>query len=53
MATLAQQRRPAQVRRSWRRNITVGQVLIWIVLSLVFLAVAYPFFYVLSLAVMP
>jgi putative aldouronate transport system permease protein len=30
-----------------------GQVLIWSVLCLVFLAVAYPFFYVLSLAVMP
>ena len=39
--------------QSWRRRVTLGQVLIWIVLSLIFVVVAYPFFYVLSLAVMP
>lgn len=38
---------------SWKRRVTFGQVLIWLVLSVVFVVVAYPFFYVLSLAVMP
>ncbi len=39
--------------KSWNRTFTPGQVVIWAVLSLIFIAVAYPFFYVLSLAVMP
>ena len=37
----------------WKRQVTFGQVLIWLVLSVIFVIVAYPFFYVLSLAVMP
>ena len=39
--------------RSWRRKYTFGQLAICFVLSLVFIAMAYPFFYTLSLAVMP
>jgi putative aldouronate transport system permease protein len=39
--------------RFWRRRFTIGQALIYFVLSLVFVAMAYPFFYTLSLAVMP
>lgn len=50
MAAIA---RPVRRRLSWRRQWTLGQVLIWIVLSLIFVVAAYPFFYVLSLAVMP
>jgi putative aldouronate transport system permease protein len=38
---------------SWKRRVTFGQVLIWVMLSVIFVVVAYPFFYVLSLAVMP
>jgi putative aldouronate transport system permease protein len=34
-------------------RVTLGQISIWLVLSVVFLVAAYPFFYVLSLAVMP
>ncbi len=50
MAAIA---RPVRRRPSWRRQWTLGQVLIWIVLSVIFVVAAYPFFYVLSLAVMP
>lgn len=39
--------------KSWQQTLTLGQVLIWAVLVLIFASVAYPFFYVLSLAVMP
>lgn len=38
---------------SWKRRVTFGQVLVWVMLSVIFVVVAYPFFYVLSLAVMP
>ncbi|HLV34739.1 MAG TPA: carbohydrate ABC transporter permease [Spirillospora sp.] len=38
---------------NWRKIITPGQLLIMLVLLLVFVAAAYPFFYVLSLAFMP
>jgi putative aldouronate transport system permease protein len=37
----------------WTRKVTAGQVAIYAVLVLVFLVTFYPFFYVLSLAVMP
>ena len=40
-------------RRPVLRRPTTGQLLIWLVLGLVFLVTAYPFFYVLSLSVMP
>ena len=39
--------------RPWERRLSVAQVLIWTALAAVFLAAAYPFFYVFSLAVMP
>lgn len=39
--------------RLWRRRVTAGDALIWLVLAIIFCLVAYPFFYVLSLAVMP
>lgn len=50
MAAIA---RPSHRPKPWRSRLTLGQVLIWIVLSLIFVVVAYPFFYILSLAVMP
>lgn len=34
-------------------RVTWGQVVIWLVLGLIFVVMAYPFFYVLSLSVMP
>jgi len=43
----------ARPRRPALRRPTPGQLLIWLVLGLVFLVTAYPFFYVLSLSVMP
>ncbi len=40
--------------RTMRRwNVTPGQVLIRIVLTVIFVTMAYPFFYIISLAVMP
>ncbi len=39
--------------RSRRRVITPGRVIIYAVLLLIFVVMAYPFFYILSLAVMP
>lgn len=39
--------------RSRRRVITPGRVIIYTVLLLIFVVMAYPFFYILSLAVMP
>ena len=39
--------------RPWERRVTPGQALIWLALLIVFVAAAYPFFYVFSLAVMP
>jgi putative aldouronate transport system permease protein len=44
---------PASAHRRRRFAVTPGQILIYTVLSLVFVAMAYPFFYILSLAVMP
>lgn len=40
-------------RRFLGHGVGWGQALIWLVLALVFLLMAYPFFYVISLAVMP
>src|SRR4051812_17375861 len=37
----------------WDRKITPGKVLIYLALLIVFLITAYPFFYILSLSVMP
>jgi putative aldouronate transport system permease protein len=39
--------------KSWRRHISLGQVIIWLVLTVLFVIFAYPFFYVITLAVMP
>ncbi len=39
--------------RSRRRVVTPGRVIIYTVLLLIFVVMAYPFFYILSLAVMP
>jgi len=39
--------------RSWRRRYTAGQCAILLILGVLFVVGAYPFFYVLSLAVMP
>ncbi len=43
----------SQLSQGWRKDLTVGQLAIMLVLVLVFLVAAYPFFYVLSLAFMP
>jgi putative aldouronate transport system permease protein len=40
-------------RARWRRTWTAGHIAIWAVLAALFLLMAYPFFYILSLAVMP
>ena len=39
--------------KSWQTRVSVPRLLIYLVLFLAFIATAYPFFYVLSLAVMP
>jgi putative aldouronate transport system permease protein len=40
-------------RRRWWRNITIWQVLIYLLLVVIFVIAAYPFFYTMFLAVMP
>jgi putative aldouronate transport system permease protein len=44
---------PARSSSYWSRRVTPGKVIIYLVLGLIFFITFYPFFYVLSLAVMP